>query len=79
MLASAWTCPAPTTSRRKGDFTDHEYTFERGGKAVAVVSKRWFTWTDTYGVDVAEGEDDLLILASTVVIDLACHEKKDRE
>jgi uncharacterized protein YxjI len=26
-------------------------------------------------VDIAEGEDDLLILAATVVIDMACHEK----
>jgi hypothetical protein len=24
-------------------------------------------------VDIAEGEDDVLILASTVVIDLCCH------
>lgn len=63
----------------KGDFTDHEYTFERGGRAVATVSKRWFAWTDTYGVEIAEGEDDILILASTVVIDMACHEKKDHD
>ena len=44
-----------------------------------MVSSCWFSWTDTYGVDIAEGEDDLLILASTVVIDLACHEQKDRD
>jgi hypothetical protein len=24
-------------------------------------------------VEIAEGEDDILILASTVVIDMACH------
>jgi hypothetical protein len=29
-------------------------------------------------VDIAEGEDDILILASTVVIDMACHQHKDR-
>ncbi|MGB8356173.1 MAG: hypothetical protein WCD79_19910 [Chthoniobacteraceae bacterium] len=39
----------------------------------AEVSKRWFALTDTYGVDIAENEDDLLILASTVVIDMVCH------
>jgi len=38
---------------------------------VATVSKQWFTFTDTYGVDVAAGEDDVLILASSVVIDMA--------
>ena len=71
--------PGPDDLEAKGNFLDHEYTFERGGRTVAVVSKRWFAWTDTYGVEVAEGEDDILILASTVVIDMACHEKKDRD
>ena len=28
---------------------------------------------DTYGVDIADGEDDILILASTVVILMVCH------
>ena len=51
----------------------------RGGMAVATVSKRRFAWTDTYGVDIAEGEDDILLLASAVVIDMACHEKKDHD
>jgi len=35
----------------------------------------WFTWTDTCGVDISEGENDVLILASTVVIDMACHQE----
>jgi uncharacterized protein YxjI len=70
--------PGPDDLEAVGDFTDHEYTFVRGGRTVATVSKRWFAWSDTYGVDVAEGEDDILILASTVVIDMACHEKEDR-
>jgi uncharacterized protein YxjI len=61
----------------KGDFLGFEYTFTRHGKVVARVSKEWFSWTDTYGVDIAEGEDDILILVSTVVIDMACHDDED--
>ena len=57
----------------EGNFLDREYTFTRAGEVIATVSKKWFSWTDTYGVDVAEGEDDVLILASAVVIDLICH------
>lgn len=71
--------PGPDDLEADGDFTDHEYTFVRGGRPVAEVSKRWFAWTDTYGVDIADGEDDVLILASTVVIDMACHEKERRD
>lgn len=69
--------PGPDDLEATGSFTDHEYTFERGGRTVATVSKRWFSWTDTYGVEVADGEDDVLILASAVVIDMACHEKRE--
>jgi uncharacterized protein YxjI len=65
--------PGPGDLHAVGSVTDHEYRFERGGQTVATVSKRWFSWTDTYGVDVAPGEEDVLILAATVVIDMACH------
>jgi uncharacterized protein YxjI len=46
---------------------------------VAEVSKRWFSWTDTYGVEVADGEDPVLILASAVVIDMVCHQVEKRD
>lgn len=69
--------PGPDDLEASGDFLDHEYTFTRGARAVATVSKRWFTWTDTYGVDISDGEDDVLILASAVVVDMACHPDDD--
>jgi len=66
----------PDDLQAAGDFMEHEYTFRRGDRVVATVSKKWFEWTDTYGVDVADGEDDVLILASTVVIDMVCHAER---
>jgi uncharacterized protein YxjI len=65
--------PGPNDLEAEGDFLYHEYFFTRGGKTVAAVSKQWFTWADTYGVEIADGEDDILILASTVVLDMVCH------
>ena len=53
----------------KGNIVDHEYTFERDGHDVAHVSKRWFRVRDTYGIEIAPGEDDALVLAATVCID----------
>jgi len=70
--------PGPDDLVADGDFMDHEYVFRRGDTPVATVSKQWFTWTDTYGVDVCEGEDDVLMLASAVVVDLACHDDHQR-
>lgn len=60
----------------EGDFFDYEYVFRRGSRQVAVVSRRIFSWTDTYGVDVAAGEDDVLVLASAVVIDMVTNQDK---
>ncbi len=66
--------PGPDDLEADGDFSHHEYKFTRHGEAVASVSKKWFSWSDTYGVDIAPGEDDVLILASAVVIDQVCHD-----
>jgi uncharacterized protein YxjI len=53
----------------KGNIVDHEYEIERDGDKVAEVSKRWFRVRDAYGIEVAPGQDDALILAVAVCID----------
>ena len=70
--------PGPDDLEAEGNFLDREYAFRRGGREVARVSKRWFAWSDTYGVEVDHGEDEVLILASAVVIDMACHPNDDK-
>jgi uncharacterized protein YxjI len=55
--------------RAKGNVVDHEYEIERDGEKVAEISKRWFRVRDTYGIEVAPGENDGLILAAAVCID----------
>jgi uncharacterized protein YxjI len=55
--------------KAKGNVVDHEYEIERDGNTVAEISKKWFRVRDSYGVDVASGEDAPLILAITVAID----------
>jgi uncharacterized protein YxjI len=59
--------------RVQGNIVDHEYTIERDGQRVAEVSKRWFRVRDSYGVEVASGENDILILATAAVIDTMAH------
>ena len=56
-----------------GDFMAHEYVISRGEESVASISKQWFTMTDTYGVEIAAGEDAAFLLAGAVVIDMVCH------
>jgi uncharacterized protein YxjI len=52
-----------------GNVIDHDYEIERDGDTVATVSKRWFRVRDTYGVEIAPGQDDALVLAITVAMD----------
>ena len=68
--------PGPDDLEAQGSFFDYEYEFTRGGRRVAEVSKRYFSFTDSYGVEIADGEDAVLLLAATVVIDQCCHEKR---
>jgi uncharacterized protein YxjI len=66
--------PGPNDYTITGSFWNHEYFFERGGGTVATVSKEFWSWSDTYGIDIVRGEDDVIILATCVVIDLVCHD-----
>ena len=58
----------------QGNILDHEYEIRRGGDTVARISKHWFTIRDTYGIDIAPGEDDGLLLAVAVAIDELAHD-----
>ena len=58
----------------KGNFLDPEYEFYKGRDKVAEVSKKWFRLRDTYGVQIEQGEDDILILAATVAVDQLAHD-----
>lgn len=71
--------PGPNDYHAQGSFLDMDYTFQRGGQIIATVSKKWISLTDSYTVDIDDNEDDILILASAVVIDLISHGDKKRD
>jgi uncharacterized protein YxjI len=58
----------------QGNIVDHEYRITQGDITVAEVSKSWFRIADTYGVEVAEGQDPVLILAVAAALDSMTHE-----
>ena len=71
--------PGPDDLEMRGDLFDHEFTIRRGDQVVATVSKRWFSMRDTYAVDVAAGQDDLLLLASVLALDLAEDQERPQQ
>jgi uncharacterized protein YxjI len=58
----------------QGNILDHEYSIKQGRIKVAEVSKKWLTLTDTYGVEVDDGQNDILILAVAIAIDMMAHD-----
>ncbi len=62
----------------RGDILNHEYEVTSGGGVVATISKRWFTLRETYGIAIAPGQDEVLMLASAVCIDEMSEEDRNR-
>jgi len=58
----------------QGNILDHEYSIGEGRDKIAEVSKKWFRVRDTYGVQIEQGQNDVLLLAVTVAIDMMAHE-----
>ena len=58
----------------QGDILHHEYDIRRGGEAIARISKQRFALSDTYGIEIAPGEDEGLVLAVAVAIDEMAHD-----
>ena len=56
-----------------GNILDYEYRIDEGRRKIAEISKKWFTLSDSYGVEIAPGEEDVLLLAVTVAVDMMSH------
>jgi uncharacterized protein YxjI len=62
-----------------GNILDKEFEITAGGEVLARVSRAWFRIRDTYGVEVAPGQDDVLFLAIAVALDRIQHDDEVRD
>jgi uncharacterized protein YxjI len=62
----------------QGDILNHEYEIDSNGQVVATISKRWFTIRETYGIAIAPGQDEVLLLAAAVCIDELAERNRGR-
>lgn len=65
------------TLEMTGDLMQHEYEMQQNGQLVARVSKKWFSFSDTYGVDIYKPEYSAQLLATVIVIDRIQHSDSD--
>jgi uncharacterized protein YxjI len=61
-----------------GNIVDKDFEIRDGDQVVAQVSRAWFRVRDTYGVDVAPGEDDALMICIAVCLDRIHHEEEEQ-
>lgn len=52
-----------------GDVLNHEFQVTWNGQVVAAISKQWFVADLMYGIAIAPGQDDVLLLSIAVAID----------
>jgi len=58
--------------RMNGDFWAHEYALgDNNGRQVMRMSKKWFTWGDSYELDIADPNDEILCLCVALAVDCA--------
>ena len=62
----------------QGNILDHEYSVNERRRKIAEVSKKWLSLTDTYGVEIDSGQNDILILAVAIAIDMMSHDEDSK-
>ena len=53
----------------QGEITNHEFQITKDGQVVATVSKQWFAAEWMYGIAIAPGQDEVLMLCIAIAID----------
>ena len=53
----------------KGDFLAHNYSLTDGKRQICRLSKKWFVWGDSYELDVADPNDELLCICTALAVD----------
>jgi uncharacterized protein YxjI len=52
-----------------GDFWAHEYSLTENGREIMRLSKKWFSWGDSYELDIDNPRHELLCLCVALAVD----------
>ncbi|MGF7057577.1 uncharacterized protein YxjI [Brassicibacter mesophilus] len=61
----------------EGDIFGYNFEIIKNGKSVVTVNKRWFAFSDTYGVEIDDRENQAFLLALVIIIDQVIHDNKN--
>ena len=58
------------------DILDHDFILQKDGRTVAIVSKKFFSLSDSYGVEIAGEENHAFVLALAIVLDQILYDRR---
>jgi len=63
----------------EGDFSAHQYQIRnKDGNLVVSLTKAWFSWGDSYELNITNPEDEKMALAAVITIDMAMQQAQSR-
>ena len=52
-----------------GNFLDHDYEITQHGRHLVTIRKEWFTWGDSYSINIADTAYEVIALSVVLAID----------
>jgi len=62
----------------EGEIFSHEFSILKGGNSVSTISKEWFSFSDSYGVDIADSENQSFMIALVIVMDEVLYDNREK-
>lgn len=60
-----------------GQFMSMDFTITHNGIPAAHITKKWFSWGDSYEIDINNNEDQTLLLSMVIIIDNCLHNENN--
>ena len=60
-----------------GNFLAHDYEITSDGRTIASISKHWFSWGDTYEIDISDDADEVMAICVVLIIDAVIEQSEN--
>lgn len=61
-----------------GDFIDKDFNIYEDNKIIANINKKWFTFADTFEIEIYDEDKEIITIALMIAIDYLIDQKKKR-
>ena len=62
----------------EGDLSEHRFTVNRHGQVLMTVRKEWFSWGDSFRLDITDLDSEVFCLGLVLAVDAVLSARKDR-